>query len=532
MEAYVTSSLTQNQIKTKSKFSVLTSAGRGVKTFILPLILVGGFFALNVDDAYAQRSARDRADNKQQAEQPTEGRQFGAKAGGMVNEAMTVAGEEQYSAALGMLSKALALPDLNAYEKATMYQMQGSYYYELEQYGPAIQAFENAISSGGLLPKESSNLRVNIAQLLIADGKFVRGAQMLEDWNRNGGQLKPVHVEMLWQAWSQAENYRRALPWAERWFNEANPKERKHYDLLNFMYSNLNMPAKQADIAKQMINLWPQEKQLWNAWKSLLANGGREKESFEVTKMLYLGGALDTQQEFETVVQYYGYYDMPFQAARILEREMNAGKIKETPTKLVQLSDLFRQAREYKLAIPALEKAARTANTAKLYADLGEAYYKEAQCGKAETSFKKAMQLGYDQGKSWMLIASCRYDDAATETRPKCPYTAENERTLTWSTKRTAAAAAFDNVPSSSREARNARKWMGFIAGEKANLKRRCVFEANIEWQNCRDDIRRAYKSEFLDGKFTLNNEKCTKYIPRFDKKFRKGVKQSEDKTE
>lgn len=530
----MTRSLTQNQIETNTKFLLLGSVSRGVRTFILPLILCGGFYALNVDDAYAQRTRdrADNADNKEQAEKPTEGRQFSAKAGAIVNEALTAMNEDQYSVALASLNKAIALPKLNAYERATIHQMRGSVYYELDQYGSAIQAFEDAISSGGLLPKESSNLRVNIAQLLIANGQPARGAQMLEDWNRAGGVLTPKHVEYLWQAWSQAENYRRALPWAQKWFNAARPKERKHFDLLNFMYNNLNMPAQQADIVKQMITRWPMDKNLWQVWKSLLANGGREKESFEVTKMLYLGGVLDTQQEFETVVQYYGYYDMPYQAARILERELNAGTIRETPDKLVQLSDLFRQAREYKLAIPALEKAAKTANKAKLYADLGEAYYKENQCSKAETSFKKAMQLGYDQGKSWMLIASCRYDDAATETRPKCPYTAADEKTLTWSTKRIAAAAAFDNVPSSSREASNARKWMGFIAGEKSNLKRRCIFEQNIEWQNCRDDIKRAYKSEFLDGKFTLNNEKCETYIPRFDKEFRRGIKKAEAKTE
>lgn len=528
----MTRSLTQNQIKANTKFSLLGSASRGLRTFILPLLLCGGAYALNVDDAYAQRSARDRADNKEQAEEPTEGRQFSAKAGAIVNEALTFMNEEKNSEGLASLNKALALPKLNAYEKATIHQMRGSAYYELDQYGPAIQAFEDAISSGGLLPKESSNLRVNIAQLLIANGEPARGAQMLEDWNRAGGVLSPKHIEYLWQAWSQAENYSRALPWAQKWFEAASPKERKHFDLLNFMYNNLNMPAKQADIVKQMITRWPEDKNLWQVWKSLLANGGREKESFEVTKMLYLGGALDKQQEFETVVQYYGYYDMPYQAAKILERELNAGTISETPEKLVQLSDLFRQAREYKLAIPALEKAAQTANRDKLYADLGEAYYKENQCAKAETAFKKAMQLGYDQGKSWMLIASCRYDDAATEKRPSCPYTAADEKNLAWSTKRTAAAAAFDNVPSSSREARNAKKWMGFIAGEKSNLKRRCVFEANIVWQNCRDDIRRAYKSEFLDGKFTLNDEKCEAFIDRFDKEFRKGVKKAEAKTE
>lgn len=510
----MTGSLTH---KTTSKNSLFLTVAKAAKASILPMLMCGAFFAVSVD-ANAQRTNR----NRQQAEQPVEGRQFGAKAGAVVNEAQELRAANQYSAAISKLSQALALPDLNAYERATIYQMQGASYYELDQFVPAISAFENAISSGGLLPNESSNLRVNIAQLLIASGQYSRGAQMLENWNRSGGQLKPAHIEMLWQAWSQAENYSRALPWAEKWFNAARPKERKHYDLLNFMYSNLNMPAKQADIAKQMINRWPGDKNLWDAWASLLANGGREQESFEVTKMLYLGGALTSQTDLEKVVQYYSFYDMPYQAAEILEREMNAGRIPQSSDKLVQLSDLFRQSREYKRAIPALEKAASSSGKAKLYADLGEALYKENQCGKAEKAFKKAMQLGYDQGKSWMLIASCLYDDAALEDRPKCPYTDEKDATLPWSVKRKAALAAFDSVPRSSREARNAKKWKTFIVGEKNNLKKRCLFQADIKWQNCRDDIRRAYKGEFLVGKFVLNDEKCMAFKPRFDKEFKK----------
>ncbi len=193
-----------------------------------------------VDDADAQRTKR----NNKQTEKPVEGRQFSSKAGEIVHEALELVNEEQHSAALAVMAKALALPDLNPYEKATIYQMQGGSYYAIDQYPAAIQAFENAIATGGLLPKESSSLRVSIAQLLIGDGQYVRGAQMMEDWNRNGGQLKPAHIEMLWQAWSHAERYNRALPWAERWFNTANPKERKHFDLLNFMYNHLQMPAK------------------------------------------------------------------------------------------------------------------------------------------------------------------------------------------------------------------------------------------------------------------------------------------------
>ena len=218
--------------------------------------------------------------------QTTEGRQFGAKAGAVVNEALQFMNGNQYSPALNKLNEAISIPELNAYERSTIYQMMGASSYELNDYGGAISSFQNAINAGGLLPNESDSLRVNIAQLLIANGQYSQGAQELENYLNRGGQQKPQYVEMLTQAWVQSENYSRALPWAEKWFRAASPKERKHFDLLNFLYNNLGQPGRQADIVKEMITKWPNDKQLWDSWASLLANGGREQDAFEVNNCL------------------------------------------------------------------------------------------------------------------------------------------------------------------------------------------------------------------------------------------------------
>ncbi|MEP6342488.1 MAG: hypothetical protein ABJ275_04165 [Maricaulaceae bacterium] len=457
-------------------------------------------------------------------------RQFGAKAGEIVNSALQFINTDQYSAALGELNKALAFPDLIPYEKSIIYQMQGQSYYELKQVSSAIQSFENAISAGGLLPNESSQLRINIGQLLIGEEQYVRGAQMIEDWGRQpGNQLNANHIELLVQAWVSSDNYSRALPWAERWFNSANPKERKHFDLLNFLYNNLGQPGKQADIVKQMINRWPEDKTLWDAWASLLANGGREQEAFEVNKMLYLGGALNTEADLLKVVQYYSFYDMPFQAAQILEKEINAGSIRQSPERLVQLSDLYRQAREYKRAIPILERAASQAGTGKLYADLGEALYNEGECVKAEKAFKDAMSLNFDKGKSWMLIATCRYEDAQKEPREVCKDTNKAQRAASVkNTKRNLAKEAFQSVPSSSREKRNANKWVTFINAEYKAIEDRCEFEKNVVKELCFVKIKQAYDAEVFKGEFALDDETCQAFIPEYDSIFRVTVKADE----
>jgi tetratricopeptide (TPR) repeat protein len=448
-----------------------------------------------------------------------EGRQFGAKAGQVVNDALTFINAGQHQQALNKLNEAIAITDLNAYERSTIYQMQGSSYYELNNYGGAIQAFENAISAGGLLPNEAEGLRVNIAQLLIGNGQFARGAQMLEDYLRRGGQEKPKYVEYIMQAWVQAENYSRALPWAEKWFRNASPKERRHFDLLNFLYNTLGMPAKQADIVKQMINRWPEDKTLWDAWASMLANGGREQEAFEVNKMLYLGGALNSEQDLMKVVQYYSFYDMPYQAAEILEREIKNGRISRGSDKLVQLSNLFRQAREYKRAIPILEEAAASSGTAKLYADLGEALYNEGQCQKAETAFKEAINRGYDAGKSWMLIATCRYETTQDMAPLSCKMSDEELDAAPISRTRAAAIDAFNQVPSRSRENGNAKKWISFIKSERATFDRRCAVEIQIKEETCFQQIKNAKGNLiFTDNELIIEDESCLQYVEKYER--------------
>ncbi|NNE57100.1 MAG: hypothetical protein HKN36_03245 [Hellea sp.] len=437
-----------------------------------------------------------------------EGRQFGTKAGTKVNEAQTLGTNGQYGAANALLNEALSIEGLNAYERSTIYTMLGQFYYEQDQLGQALSNFQNAINAGGMLPKEIDSLEVSIAQLMIANGQYTEGARRLEAWVNRTGQRNPKYTELLMQAWIQADNYNAALPWAEEWFRSASPKERKHFDTLNFLYNNLGMQGRQADIVKEMIVRWPEDKTLWDNWTSLLANGGRETEAFEVNKMLYLGGALTSEQDLLKIVQYYSYYDMPYQAALILEKEMNAQRISRNADRLVQLSDLFRQAREYKRALPVLEAAANASGRSKSWADYGEALYNEGDCGKAQTAFQKAMDMGYDRGKSWMLIATCLYEEGQADERPSCDMTREQRISSPKVIKNNNAIAAFRKVPATSREYSSAKKWITFVSDENQAYEDRCEFMANLERDLCFIKMDNAEEARiFNEGKFVLEEE-------------------------
>lgn len=191
--------------------------------------------------------------------QDTPSRQFSKESGRVVNVILENMNADQYSAALTKLNEVIELPALNPYEKSVIHQMRGQALYELKRNEEAIQAFEDAITAGGLLPNEAKQIRLNIAQLHIGEGNHVVGAEMIEQWERDGNQLKPNHVELLVQAWVSADEYGRALPWAEKWFEAADPKERKHFDLLNFLYNNLGLSVRQSILVDEMKKQWPDE---------------------------------------------------------------------------------------------------------------------------------------------------------------------------------------------------------------------------------------------------------------------------------
>lgn len=191
-------------------------------------------------------------------------KQFSPVVGALTQGALDMANKRQYKAQLAALEQILYVPDLTPYESSVIYQMLGSTLYELNDYSGAVKAFEDAVNSGGLTGDECSALALNIAQLLIANAQYREGALRLEDYINQGNTVKPQYVDMLVSAWVQVEDYSRALPWAERWFAEANLKQRKHYDLLNFLYNNLGMGHKQLELREQMDAQFPDVTAGWD----------------------------------------------------------------------------------------------------------------------------------------------------------------------------------------------------------------------------------------------------------------------------
>ena len=114
------------------------------------------------------------------------------------------------------------------------------------------------------------------------------------------------------------------------------------------------------------------------------------------------------------------------------------------------------------------------------------------------------------------------------EERIKCGMSKEEKDNAPWSSKRRDAVSAFNNVPPSSREAGNARKWKTFIRAEGEAVENRCIFEANVRKEQCNIAIRQAYSNEVFAGKFILDDQSCLVFKDSYDAKYRQRVSADE----
>lgn len=439
------------------------------------------FFAALLAAAFMTVAIAGPADaqrRKDEDETEAEGRVFDAKVGEIVVMGQELQAAGDLRGAVAKYNEALALKGVTAYELGVIYQLVGFAYYELDNPLEAIRYFKKALAEGDLLPDERNNLTYNIGQMLLAEGRFREAVDLLEEWLRNGGKANDkVHLNLVY-AYSELGEYRNALRHARLAYDKADPLERKHFDALNYLYAELNMPRERLDLLLEMVKYFPQDKGVWTSISALYAEAGEERKAFEINKIMYLNGMLTEEKEINRVIDYYSYYEIPYRGAKIMEREMNRGRIAKTRANYEKLARFYRQAREFDAAIPSLTAAARMSGSGKLYQQLGEAFYAEGKLKQAETALKQALDKGIEKpGDAWVVMGNARYEQGNRED----------------------ALEAFEEGAKYPYSRRSAEGWRDFVSGEIEAQKNRELFEAQVKRDELRVNCERRAQLDVID---------------------------------
>ncbi|MEO1015038.1 MAG: hypothetical protein AAFX08_07605 [Pseudomonadota bacterium] len=315
-----------------------------------------------------------------------------------------------------------------AYDKAQTLEIRGQIYVNLENYRAALSDFQAAIQTGGFPPDRNNQLRYNVAQIYFQLEQYQQAINGLNEWIRanqqSGGTVDPNAYYLLAAAYTQVSppNYRAAVGPAERvlQLRSAEPKK-GDFDLLNLIYSELGENTKRGALLERMINLFPSERSYWAQLAGLYSSTGRDQEAFAVLEVAYRAGLIEREGQIITLVNYYSFFDNPYRGAKLLEREMTAGRVKRNLQNLILLSQLYSQSREQKRAIPVLREASQMSNKGELSYRLGQVLLADEQYRAAERALQSALNKGgmssRQTGDAWMLLGTAQFSQAGPGDR-------------------------------------------------------------------------------------------------------------------
>jgi tetratricopeptide (TPR) repeat protein len=312
---------------------------------------------------------------------------------------------------------------LKPFDRASVMQIRGTVYVNLENYAAALRDFEEVLRINALPPEQNLQMRFNVAQLYFLSEKYADAIRNFNEWIKQAENPSANAYSMLAAAYYYTKDYRNARGAIEQAIRRSTEPERRYYDLANAIYSELNLSRERTLLLERMITLWSKEQSYWRQLAALYVEQNRQQDSFVTLETAYLNGLIDSESDLVSLAQFYSLFNNPHRGAKLLEKEMAAKRVERNVKNLELLSQLWSQAREHKKAIPILQEAARISDTGLLSFRLGQALLADEQHAEAQKAFEAAVRKGGLTGtteqEAWLLLGTARFNQAGPGDRDR-----------------------------------------------------------------------------------------------------------------
>ena len=279
-----------------------------------------------------------------------------------------------YNDALVTLEKLLIESGQSAYEQAVVQQMLGYVQISRESYPAAITAFERSLALQQLPESTGQHLRYNLGQLYLAQDQPDKAIAILERWfEGETSPPAPAHV-LLAQALARKKQYRKAIPLLQKANSLSAEPHAEWYETLLAMHYELQSYRDCVPLLKKMIRLFPQHSRYWQQLAGVYMALNDQDAALSALEPAFRQGVLTSEQELLQLAQLYLATGVPYKAARLIEQQIELGKLGNTARHRELLAHAWSSARERKQAISALERTIRDAAKPELRLRLAQWY--------------------------------------------------------------------------------------------------------------------------------------------------------------
>ncbi len=317
-----------------------------------------------------------------------------------LSEAQAAAEAQDYNQAASILDKMLAGRrdnELNSYELANVYNLYAFVHYSRENYGKALQAYENVIKQPDIPVAMEVSTRYTIAQLYFVQERWKDGVNALNEWFKMTDKPSPAAYNLLAQGYYQMKDYDKSLVNIRKAINmyreEGKVPKEQWLNLARYLYFEKGDVKNAVATLEELLVHYP-KKDYWVQLSHMYGEQKKEGDQLAALETAYVQGMLEKGPEQVTMASLYLNASVPYKAAKVMNKGLEGKSVQSTSKNWELLGIAYSQAQETKEAIPALEKAASMSDSGELYSRLGSVYLDGEQYDKAISSLNKGLQRG------------------------------------------------------------------------------------------------------------------------------------------
>lgn len=315
-------------------------------------------------------------------------------------DAQKLIDEKKVNEGLRMLQGMLAEEgrrELNSYERAMVWRTIANVYLINENYAKALNALEKVLQQPNIPEQMETQMLYTVAQIQMMQEDYSKAIASLKKWLSLVETPSIDGYMLLGQAYLQIKQWDNSLEYVQKGIalakeRQAKPKE-TWYILLRVLYYEKKDMAKVVEILEFLVQNWP-KKEYFVQLATMYGEVGKEKQQLYMMEVAYEEGMLTRESEILTIAQLYASNDMPYKAAKVMEKGISDKIVERTGRNLEFLGDSWRRAQETRKAIPALESSAQRSDTGKPYIRLANLYISIEEYGSAVKAIRKALEKG------------------------------------------------------------------------------------------------------------------------------------------
>jgi len=431
------------------------------------LLAVAALAAFVAAGPVAAQTSREREGRQDEEREEAKQKTLDPRVAQDLLEAYELLEEDEYQSALTQLDRLLDRrgDDMKPFDKASVLQIRGTAHVNVEDLDSALADFEAALALEALPADQQNRLRFNIAQLYFINERYEDAIEFFEVWMDGDVEVTDTAYFMLAASHYNLDNYEEAIEPIRNAIELAEEPERRYYDLLNILYSNLGRIDERTRLLEEMVEIWPDQLGYWRQLSALYLEQGDQFKSFAALETAYINGLVEDESDIILLAQYYSTFDNPHRGARLIEEEMDNGRVERNVDNLELLSQLWSQAREHDKAIPVLRQAAELSDEGLLSFKLGQSLLADERNEEAEEALEAALDKGgleeSRRAEAWMLLGNARFNQSGPGDRAQ----------------RAEADEAFEQAERFASTRRQARDWRSYIAAIDQTESRQAALE-------------------------------------------------------